>query len=117
MSKFNVGDRVFHVGYGLGVVSSLDYGTYPLCVRFDSVGVEVIGFSMEGKYSTRHLIPSLLTLDEAKAKGYDVPKEKVKRWRWAYYINGRWEITPHVPNFPHLYPHQRLDASEIEVEV
>jgi hypothetical protein len=34
-----------------------------------------------------HIVPQLLTLEEARAKGYDMPKKTCKVWQWLYQNN------------------------------
>lgn len=74
MSKFKVGDRVFHVGHGIGVVYGISETKFPIGVSFDSGFAS--SFTRDGFYHEPHTIPQLLTLEEAKAKGYDVPEQE-----------------------------------------
>lgn len=89
VSKFKVGDKVFHVGHGLGEVIAVDSGVAePIWVLFgepDTVCRVKERFTLDGRYQTSHSVPSLLTLGEARAKGYDVPKQRVKKkiTRWV----------------------------------
>lgn len=87
MSKFRVGDKVFHVGYGMGKVLSIDptifNGDDALVVFLDDL-YQPLTFTLDGRRSMTHKVPQLLTLEEARAKGYDVPKQKVKKARTGW---------------------------------
>lgn len=73
--KFKVGDKVFHVGWGVGrIVTICPSGPYPICAVFQDHAVSGT-FTEDGRGSEDHPIPQLLTLEEARAKGYEVPKE------------------------------------------
>ena len=72
VSKFKTGDRVFHVGFGVGeVINTNHIVNYPIKVEFIT-GISNV-FTSEGFWEVGHVIPQLLTLEEARAKGYDVP--------------------------------------------
>jgi hypothetical protein len=71
MSKFNVGDKVFHVGHGPGVIYAITETDYPIGVLYENGFAS--SFTKEGLYHGGHTVPQLLTLEEAKAKGYAVP--------------------------------------------
>lgn len=87
MSKFKVGQKVYCIIRGLGTVVLPTLALNPpVCVQF------ITGdryYREDGKYCDIDLNPTLLTLEEARAKGYDVPKQRVvkvcekhepKRW-------------------------------------
>ena len=93
---------------------------YPIEVKF---GEEDEFFTRDGKLYDKHTLPCLYTLEEAREMGFEVPREKVKKWRWAYFYNGLWSITPHLTEeeasgglggTSHC---QKLEGSMIEVEV
>jgi hypothetical protein len=86
MSKFKVGDKVFHVGMGVGMVFQADdsqpHSDCALGVSFfapNNGKPYTVLFTLNGMYHLLHTIPQILTLDEAKAKGYEIPKVKVKK--------------------------------------
>lgn len=75
MSKFKVGDRVYDVRKGLCTIAVIntDCGsTYPIMTTAGD------GFTLDGRWDRRDANPTLLTAEEARAKGYDVPKIKRK---------------------------------------
>ena len=80
--KFNVGDRVYDICRGIGVVTSVEpEDPYPLEVI---IGGRRRFYTAEGKYDTSHTGPVLLTVPEARVKGYGVPREKVKKSEIRY---------------------------------
>lgn len=82
MSRFKVGDRVFHVGSGNGRVARINPSVgalYPVEVHFDDSNLKWMLFTMDGKYDINHIVPQLLTVQDAREKGYDVPKQKVTK--------------------------------------
>jgi hypothetical protein len=97
MGKFNVGDRVFDLQYGVGEVIRIAEYTEGQCRVRRERSVKVrFGLCMEidytsvGKHYDYELNPILWTVEEAIAKGYDVPKSKkkvvkeIKRWANVY---------------------------------
>jgi hypothetical protein len=72
VSKFNLKDKVFHVGHGVGQVHDIAKTDYPIGVLFENGFAS--SFTEKGCYHDGHAIPQLLTLEEAKAKGYAVPE-------------------------------------------
>ena len=92
MSKFKVGDRVFDLRCGVGVVESVkDHHDYPVKVLFKSKDVENESYTHCGKSLSTHKNPLLLTLTEAREKGYDVPKESLNfqiKVIWDVYSTG-----------------------------
>lgn len=91
MSKFQVGDRVFHIGLGAGKVTEIDptivHGEDAVDVRFDADPNLVFDFALDGRYCREHTIPQLYTAEEARKMGFDVPKEKIKKSKtlWLYH--------------------------------
>ena len=83
--KFKVGDRVYDIRLGVGVVShnSLSCPTLPYPVEAVVAGIR-LHYTIEGRCESSHLNPTLLTIPEARARGYDVPKEKVKKTETQY---------------------------------
>ena len=87
MSKFKVGNAVYGITEGLGTITNTHkQGNYPIRVEFGENGEKVQFFTAEGKNNVGDLNPTLLTLEEAQAKGYDVPKQKVKMRR-TFWLN------------------------------
>lgn len=84
MSKFKVGDKVFHVGYGVGTVTDVDWADgCPVTAAFSN---DVIYYFLDdGRGSRTHAIPQLYTLAEARKMCFDVPKEKKSKTLWLYY--------------------------------
>ena len=92
--KFNVGDRVYDIQFGIGEVYIRLNGiahSYPIEVTFKLLSGEIRTYTACGRLGAFHANPTLLTLPEARAKGYDVPKEKIKKTETQYcyvYTNG-----------------------------
>lgn len=84
MEKFKVGQKVYCIRYGLGeVIISADASEeYPIYVLFS--GNKRDSFTTDGKPFGNYLNPTLLTLEEARAKGYDVPKQKIVKEKTVY---------------------------------
>ena len=87
MSKFKVGDTVFHIGHGVGVVIEIaDETTYwnsdVVSVKFND---DWNCFTIDGRFSKIHKFPQLYTLAEARKMGFDVPKVKKSKTLWVYY--------------------------------
>ena len=82
--KFKVGDRVYDIRFGIGkVVTYRDKETsYPFDVEF--IGEASQLYTACGRFSLSNVNPTLLTLADARSKGYDVPKEKVKKSATQY---------------------------------
>lgn len=96
VSKFKVGDTVYSIRYGTGVVEVVLGDAYPIhkiFVQFQS-GLE--SFTEDGKEYKNDVNPTLMTLEQAWAKAYDVPKEKRKMSRAfnAYFdpVSGRFTL-------------------------
>lgn len=82
--KFKVGDKVFHVGHGVGTVLSNDVAANnPLMVTF--MDGYRLRFLYDGREEYYHTIPQLYTLPEARKMGFEVPKEKKTKTLWVYY--------------------------------
>ena len=88
MSKFKTDDKVFDPRYGVGVVTSEEHSReYPIRVEFNNGdGISSVTYMKWGRQFPSHKNPMLLTLPEAREKGYDVPKEPFKwegkaRWK------------------------------------
>jgi hypothetical protein len=86
-NKFKLGDKVYHVIHGVGTVSELRVGMFQVTFpSFPSQGL----YLLDGRYESNNVNPSILTIEEAKAKGYDVPKVKrtvtkeLRRWANVY---------------------------------
>lgn len=99
MGKFNVGDKVYHIRSGMGKIIEVGInGTYPVIVDVDAT---CMSFTVDGKYHNGDLNPTLLTLDEARAKGYDVPEEpkpKVKMYLYAFKksVGSSWYVSSNL---------------------
>ena len=75
MSKFRLGDDVYDFRFGVGSVVSENFSpSYPIGAEF---GMTNRSYLANGLEYTFHKNPSLLTLPEAREKGYDVPKEPI----------------------------------------
>jgi hypothetical protein len=89
MGKFNVGDRVYHPRHGIGSVLSNQGIPYPIKVVFDDSGL-IEHYERDGRKREYDVNPILLTIEESRAKGYDVPKvtrkvtKTVSRWANVY---------------------------------
>jgi hypothetical protein len=81
MSKFKVGDTVFHVGRGLGKVICVDTTTKDkdMAVEVLTYGVQANWFTIDGRSHLEHSIPQLYSLEEARKMGFNVPKIKIKK--------------------------------------
>jgi hypothetical protein len=84
MCKFNVGDIAYSIREGVVTICRSTEGPpYPIAANDEN-------YTEDGKWYPTDLNPTLLTLDEARAKGYDVPKVKkkvtkeIKRWANVY---------------------------------
>jgi hypothetical protein len=75
MSTFKVGDRVYHVVEGLGTVVAVSADGFT--VQLESRPRSGSYYS-DGRYSRNDVNPSVITLEEAHAKGYGVPRPKRK---------------------------------------
>lgn len=102
MSKFKVGDTVYNIRKGVCVViNTCDGSEYPLKVRrlgsehYSSFNED--GFTEDGRWGSKDVNPTLLTIDEARAKGYDVPKVKRK-------------VTKTISRWANVYPDEHLIA-------
>jgi hypothetical protein len=74
--KFKVGDRVYDILKGIGTIKrNPDCGVYTWVVIFPLASART--YTEQGFLTEYDVNPALLTLTEARAKGYDVPKEKV----------------------------------------
>lgn len=93
MSKFKVGQKVYSIRHGLGLILQIQYpsmsGTY---IRAEFPEIDLQEFCIDGKVYSTDINPTLLTLEEARAKGYDVPKQKTLKEKVVYinyYEEGR----------------------------
>jgi hypothetical protein len=102
MGKFEVGQKVYHVLWGLCEIVII-FGDV---LRFRSLrGTEDGALRLDGKERSRDVNPILLTLDEARAKGYDVPKVVVKKTVRMYS-----NVYPDGPALPHFSKSDAVDA-------
>lgn len=82
MSKFKVGQKVYCILYGVGAVKELrESRSYPVIIE---TNCGLVDYTAEGKYNSNAVNPTLLTLEEARAKGYDVPKQKIVKEKTVY---------------------------------
>ena len=73
-AKFSVGDTVYCIMHGLGYVNYSHPGrNQQLFVVFETCDDT---YTLEGKRNRKNAHPILLTLEEARAKGYHTPKQK-----------------------------------------
>lgn len=78
MSKFTVGQKVFHMGWGIGTVTSVSH-TEPFPVRVDFANNQMEWFTQDGAMNVGYKIPQLYSLDEARKMGFDIPRQKVTK--------------------------------------
>ena len=79
MNKFNVGDKVFNLVYGWGIVERVGQGEHkPVAVVYTEKGSSPIWYYQDGRQSSVDSFPTLFTAREAKIKfpEYLKPKEK-----------------------------------------
>lgn len=82
MSKFKIGQKVYCINYGLGeVIGTKGYGPCPVECKFTKF---TESYTPEGRFVLEAVNPTLLTLEEARAKGYDVPKQKIVKEKTVY---------------------------------
>jgi len=93
MSQFYVGQKVYDVLRGEGVVESIDHDFfYPLSVVFkDDSGINSEDYSLDGKRHKDDLLPSLYTVK---------PKIVVPKWQptpgqWCWF----WDREDFIPRF------------------
>lgn len=95
MEKFKVGQKVYCINYGLGEVAEIkNYGPTPVECKFSRF---TGSYNPQGKFITEAENPTLLTLEEARAKGYDVPKQKIVKEENLFlngYADGRRYLYP-----------------------
>ena len=94
MSKFKVGDKVFHVGHGIGTVVTIDKN-FILSVAVEFNKHLMLSFLSDGRAYSNHTIPQLYTLEDARKMGFDIPKQKVKKTieQWAnVYPDGTYTV-------------------------
>lgn len=77
MSKFKAGDKVYDICEGVGVVGTDTDKEYPVSVNFAS-GTSAT-YTSSGLNQVTDVNPTLLTLEEARTKGYEMPKQKRQR--------------------------------------
>jgi hypothetical protein len=82
--KFKDGNKVYDIRYGIGtVINYIEIETvYPFGVKFLDRPAQI--YLPCGRFQLSDANPTLLTLAEARARGYDVPKEKVKKSQVKY---------------------------------
>ena len=85
-TEFKVGDKVFDILTGnVGVVHQSE-STFEFKVIVQEL--DVYFMRKDGTYSATHKYPRFISLESARAKGYDVPVQKVKKSRTFYlYFN------------------------------
>jgi hypothetical protein len=77
MTEFKVGDKVVDILTGnVGVVHQSE-STFQFKVIVQEL--DVYFMEKDGRYSATHKYPRFISLADAKAKGYDVPKQTVKK--------------------------------------
>lgn len=84
--KFKVGDKVYDIRCGAGVVEEIVDENYPILVNFNERGES---YTSCGLQDIDDVNPTLLTIPEARARGYDVPKEKVKKKEVMYCLTNK----------------------------
>ena len=82
--KFKEGQVAYCIHSGVvTVVRGESWEAYPIKAVSSNNKDTYTFYTEEGKIYTGAVNPTLLTLKEARAKGYDVPKQKVKIKRWV----------------------------------
>jgi hypothetical protein len=83
--EFKVGDKVCHIGFGNGVVESInDQREYQRCVRVKFDG-KISGFRYNGKYLADDENPSLF---HGHGTFQFIPEpEPEYTWQWLYFCN------------------------------
>lgn len=90
MSKFKVGQKVYCILYGVGEVVSTGYPPTKHTDPAYTIGFQSSRecgpryYTEQGQRSKNDTNPTLLTLEEARAKGYDVPKQKIVKEKTVY---------------------------------
>lgn len=84
MEKFKVGQKVYCIMGGLGIVKEITKQVAPVHVHFDNSTPIARQYYPDGKFYAEHTNPTLLTLEEARAKGYDVPKQRIVKEKTVY---------------------------------
>lgn len=87
-SVLKVGDKVFDIlgGEILTVNGSAENASYFMLYTLDNMMYS--SMCVDGKYAGSDKYPRFIGLEEARVKGYDVPKQKVKKSRTFYlYFN------------------------------
>jgi hypothetical protein len=90
-SKFKIGDRAYSINYGLGLITQITTQDYPIVFEYGPETHAWATYDTDGKAFPQAVNPTLLTLEEARAKGYEVPKVIVKKSITRYalvYPNG-----------------------------
>ena len=84
IDEFKVGDTVYCVIFGKGIVKSIDFGDYPVYVEF-FIGNSTfkISYTQDGKYDANGL--RTLFFEEIK-----IPESAYKRPRWRAREGGRY---------------------------
>lgn len=115
MSKFKVGDRVYGILEGEGrVTSERGCELYPIVVLFATGKGDK--FTPEGKSIVTFLNPDLLTIEEARAKGYNVPKQKIKKTTWLNVYRDYFSAHVSKGNADTYANPGRLDCVEVTFE-
>ena len=99
--NFKVGDRVYHISYGWGIVTDIIHGQYPVCIKIENVPESKVWFSREG-LETSDDKTSLLSFTEYTLQGFsrerpvELPKEgelcvvrdeEGDEWELCYFIS------------------------------
>lgn len=85
MSKFKFGEKVYCIRNGIGTVRKVSSVAIEYAVEVTYSESKGWGsFTYDGRENIKDKNPTLLTLSEARNKGYDVPKETVKRSEVRY---------------------------------
>ena len=105
--KVEVGQKVYSILHGLGVIAEVY--AYPAKVGLVSVQFKDIqcDYWTSGKWNARDANPTLLTLEEARAKGYDVPTQRVTKTldRWVAVFSNS-DGTYHTRALGEQLPHE-----------
>lgn len=117
-----VGDRVYSMYYGWGIVNALIYGNYPIQVKMD-IGKKLL-FTDDFKFTINHCERGLYwqkpeIIPPPKIK----PKKRIKVWDWlVIYNSGKIMRVDGVPedtwkmNETCIRLVQKIDGTEREIE-
>ena len=82
--KFSLNQQAYDIRYGLCIIKEIKIDEqYPVCARPLNENFGSDTFKLDGKVHHSHTNSLLLTLDEAKDRGFKVPEEPLK---WEFEV-------------------------------